>query len=177
MAAYSQAQKRLFYQEVPLLTQGKPATKSGRLRDLNPFMDGQLIRVGGRLANSRLTYSQQHPIIMDSKDPLMINLFHYLHVALLHCGPSLLLCSTSSKLHVIGARKLSRKVCSSCVICRKRQPKTGQQIMADLPAPRVTPTPAFTYTGLDYAGPFTIKQGYVRRPCKSYKHMSVSLYA
>ena len=159
-----QAQKVLFAQDIKLLKQGKPAAKSGKLRALNPFLEKDLLRVGGRLANSQLAYSQQHPLIMDAKHPLMVNLFQYLHTSMLHCGPSLLLCYTSTKFHIIGARKLSRKICSSCITCRKRQPKPASQIMADLPSPRVSPTPAFTHTGMDFAGPFTIKQGYIRKP-------------
>ena len=159
-----QAQKALFAQDINLLQKGKPVAKSGRLRALNPFLDKGLLRVGGRLAHSKLSYSQQHPIIMEAKHPLMVNLFEHLHQSLLHCGPSLLLCHASTKFHIIGARKLSRKICSTCTTCRRRQPRTSHQIMGDLPAPRVSPNPAFTHTGVDFAGPFNIKQGYVRKP-------------
>ena len=159
-----EAQRVLFAQDLHLLKQGKPATKSGKLRALNPFIKDGLLRVGGRLAHSQLAYSQQHPLIMDASHPLMVKLFHHLHKSMLHCGPSLLLCYTSTKFHVIGARKLSRKTCSSCITCRKRQPKPSNQVMADLPSPRVSPAPAFTHTGVDFAGPFTIKQGYIRKP-------------
>jgi hypothetical protein len=42
--------------------------------------------------------------------------------------------------------------------------------MGDLPAPRVTPSRPFTVTGIDYAGPIVIKNGYGRttRTVKSY---------
>jgi hypothetical protein len=42
--------------------------------------------------------------------------------------------------------------------------------MGDLPAPRVTPFRPFTVTGIDYAGPIVIKNGYGRttRTVKSY---------
>ena len=138
---------------------------SSRIISLTPFLDkNHLLRVGGRLANSSLSPSQQHPIIGDGKDPLIIKMFHSKHLSLKHCGPSLLLCSISSKFHIVGARRLSRTVCSQCTTCRKISPRPDHQMMADLPAPRVNPTVAFTHTGMDFCGPFSIKMGYVRKP-------------
>ena len=138
---------------------------NSRILSLNPFLDDDhLLRVGGRLANSSLSPSQQHHIIGDGKDPLIIKMFESKHLSLCHCGPSLLLCSISSKLHIVGARRLSRTVCSQCITCRKISPRPDQQMMADLPAPRVNPTIAFTHTGMDFCGHFNIKLGHVRRP-------------
>ena len=160
-----QSQARLFSTERLALLTTKPLLKSSKLRTLTPFLDKNLLlRVGGRLANSSLSQSQQHPIIADAKDPLIKKLFAHLHVTLCHCGPSLLLCATGSRLHVLGARCLSRAVCSQCIICRRRHPQLQNQLMGELPAPRVTPTAPFTHTGMDYAGPFTLKQEYVRKP-------------
>ena len=36
--------------------------------------------------------------------------------------------------------------------------------MGQLPAARTTPSPPFSTTGIDYAGPFTLKLGYTRKP-------------
>ena len=162
-----QVQIRLFAPERLAILKGKPISKSSRLRSLHPHLDkDQFLRVGGRLANSNLSYSQQHPIIVDAKDPLIKMYFEHLHLTLCHCGPSLLLCHAGAKLHVLGARRLSRAVCSKCVTCRRRQPHLQHQLMGELPSPRVNPTAPFTHTGMDYAGPFTIKKGHTRRPVK-----------
>ena len=96
-----------------------------------------------------------------------------MHLVLCHCGPSLLLCATGVKLHVIGARRLSRTVCSQCVVCRKRAPKFEQQFMGALPAPRVNLTVAFTHTGMDFAGPFYLKMGHTRKPVVITAHICV----
>ena len=162
-----QSQARLFSNKRLAILKPKPLLKSSRLRALKPWLDNnQLLRVGGRLANSNLSKSQQHPIIADARDPLIQKFFEHLHTTLCHCGPSLLLCSTGAKLHVLGARRLSRAVCSKCIICRRRQPHLQSQLMGELPTPRVTPTAPFTHTGMDYAGPFTLKKGHVRRPAQ-----------
>ena len=162
-----EAQVRSFPKERRALLAGTPIPASSRILSLNPFLDEEkLLRVGGRLANSSLSPSQQHPIIGDSKDPFIVKLFQSKHLQLCHCGPSLLLCSIGTKLHIVGARRLSRTVCSQCTTCRRRSPKPEHQLMGDLPSPRVNATLAFTHTGMDFCGPFTIKMGHVRRPVK-----------
>ena len=47
-----------------------------------------------------------------------------------------------------------------CVVCRRLRGSPGEQKMADLPKERITPSPPFTYSGVDYFGPFYIKQGW-----------------
>ena len=90
------SQARSFPKERKALLREHLISTFSRLKSLAPFMDGeQLLRVGGRLANSSLSKSQQHPIIADSKDSLMIMFFKHMHICLGHCGPSLLLCSTA----------------------------------------------------------------------------------
>ena len=165
---WKHSQARSFSKEFQALNKQHHIAPSSRLRSLNPFMgtDG-LIRVGGRVANSSLSLSQQHPVIVDSKDSLIQKYFRHLHVCLEHCGPSLLLCSTGNRLHVLGARQLSRTVCSQCITCRRKNPRPIPQQMGNLPEERTTSSQAaFTETGIDFAGPFTLKLSHTRRPVK-----------
>ena len=101
----------------------------------------------------------------------------YLHVVLGHCGPTLLLSSLGRRFHVVNARRLTRSTCSQCKICRKAAPRTQPQQLGELPADRVTTTPAFQTTGIDYAGPFTLKRGHTRKPTyiKAYLALFVCL--
>ena len=133
----------------------------------------QLLRVGGRLGNSALSLSQQHPIIADCKDTIIIKWFEHIHMSLCHCGPSLLLSYSGARLHILGARRLSRRICSQCRTCRRLAPRWSTQLMAELPAQRVTPAMAFTHTGMDFAGPFSIKMGHVRRPVVLQAHLCI----
>ena len=135
------------------------------LLSLTPFLgqDG-LLRVGGRLSHANTSSLQKHPFILSSKDVLCDLVFKYDHVLLGHCGPTLLLAHAGTHLHVIGARRLARTICRSCVTCRKANAKTETQLLGQLPAPRVTPTPPFSVTGIDYAGPFTLEKGHTRKP-------------
>ena len=59
-----------------------------------------------------------------------------------------------------------RHVISKCVFCRRNYSRPGVQKMADLPKNRISPAPPFTYTGVDYFGPFVIKEG--RKELKRY---------
>ena len=167
-----EAQRISFPQDKQALEKNKPLPKSSKIKSLNPWLDQEgLLRVGGRLSNSSLSKSQQHPILADAGHPLMIKLFQHMHLVLSHCGPTLLLCATGSRLHVVGARRLSRAVCAKCVTCRKYAPRMQHQLMGELPASRVNPVAPFTHTGMDFAGPFTIKMGYTRRPVPLEAHI------
>ena len=168
------SQRRSFPKELHDLLHDHSVVPSSRLVSLAPFVDDkQLLRVGGRLKKSSLTHSQSYPIILDSKDPLIVLLFNYFHECLGHCGPSLLLCHVGKKFHILGARRLSRKTCSQCTICRRVSPQPQKQYMGDLPLERVNFTPPFTIAGLDFAGPFTIKMGYTRKPVKLDAHICI----
>ena len=159
------SQQRSFPKEIKHLLKYSSNTSSSRIKSLFPFMDSNhLIRVGGRLANSSLTQSQTHPLIVDSKDHFTILLFKELHVCLGHCGPSLLLCFVGIRYHVLGAKRLAQAVCNQCKTCIKASKLPIKQLMGQLPTDRVTPSPPFHITGMDFAGPFKIKQGYVRKP-------------
>ena len=169
-----ESQLRTFPHDRRALLKQDPLPPSSRLLSLFPFIDDQgLLRVGGRLNNSALSPSQQHPVILDGKDVLSINYFQHMHLALCHCGPTLLLCATGNRFHVVGARRLSRTVCSQCITCRRAAPRFQQQQMGSLPAPRVTPAKAFTHTGMDFAGPFTLKLGRVRKPVKVEAYLCI----
>ena len=162
------SQQRSFPKERRALLKQHNIAPSSRLRALAPLLDEEeLLRVGGRLSNSSLTKSQQHPIIADSKDSLIGKLFIHMHICLGHCGPSLLLCHTGNKLHVVGARQLSRDVCSQCVTCKRATPRPVPQLLGELPAARTeSNNPTFSNTGMDFAGPFMLKKGHTRRPVK-----------
>ena len=66
-------QTRSFLNERKALEKGQVIQKASRLLALSPFLDKEnILRVGGRLANSALTQSQKNPIIGDGKDSLII---------------------------------------------------------------------------------------------------------
>ena len=45
--------------------------------------------------------------------------------------------------------------------------------MGQLPSSCVTPSPVFSKTGIDYAGPFLLKKGYTRKPVLIKAYMCI----
>ena len=165
------SQATSFPQELSKLSHEQLVSPSSSIVSLSPYIDKHgLIRVGGRLSRSHLSHSQTHPIILSGRSRLCHLICLTKHVALSHCGPSLLLTSTGRRLHIVGARRLTRSICRSYVTCRRSTAHNQEQMMGQLPSNRVTPSPPFTICGLDYAGPFLLKRGYIRKPqiVKSY---------
>ena len=132
-----------------------------------------LLCVGGRLRNALIEDIQKHPVILSPKDRYTKLLFVHYHHELMHGGPTVILAHSGTMFYVTGERRLAREICRSCVICRKAAAKTGPQLMGQLPPDRLDPEFAFNITGLDYAGPYLLKEGYVRRPVEIKAWMAV----
>lgn len=96
---------------------------------------------------------------------------------MLHAGPSLLCASISLRFHVINLRRIVRHITRECVTCKRYTGKVSSQLQGQLPPERVTPGSVFEKVGVDYAGPFNIKYGFVRKPTivKAYVCLFVSL--
>ena len=86
------------------------------------------------------------------------------HVRLMHAGPTLLMSSMSRQFHVIGLRKTVRTITRQCIMCTRHSVKPTAQLLGQLPVERVTAGSVFTRVGVNYAGPFQIKYGYVKKP-------------
>ena len=80
---FARAQDRHFREDRQRLSTSKLIRASSTVSSLNPFIgDGGLLVVGGCLSNSQLSFSQQHPPILSSKDHLTSLLFLSLHLTL-----------------------------------------------------------------------------------------------
>ena len=160
------AQRESFPEELDQIKANVPLHKSSYLLPLRPFLDPEhsILRVGGRMRHSTLSYSRMHPIILHSSHPLTRLIIQAEHVRLLHDGPTLLMSSLSRRYHIIGVRKSVRSVTRQCIICKRHAVKPANQLLGQLPLERVTPSSVFTRVGVDYAGPFQIKYGHVRKP-------------
>nr|CAI5851362.1 unnamed protein product [Callosobruchus analis] len=122
-------QKETFSEELRALEKGSPV-KPARLLPLTPFMDPSgLLRVGGRLAFSDLSYESKHQILLPPKHWFVQLSFIHEHEKLLHGGPQLLLATIREKYWHIGGRDLAKKVVHKCVKCFRSNPKHATQIM------------------------------------------------
>lgn len=152
-------QNECFASELSLLKQGKPLSSKSKILSLNPFLDDErIIRVGGRLSHSKFDFNKKHPILLPSKHHFTKLLFRYEHIRLLHAGPQQLLASIRDKFWPVMGRNAAKRAVHECMTCFRVKPTTQiNPLMGDLPEERVLPSPPFFITGVDYAGPFHIK--------------------
>ena len=161
------SQNRAFSQELHQLqvSPPQPLHAKSSLLALHPELDAKgLLCVGGRLRNALIEEQQKHPVILSAKDRYTRLLLTHYHLTLMHGGPTAILSHAGNMFFISGARRLAREVCKTCVICRKAAAKLGPQLMGQLPPTRLNPDYVFFNTGLDYAGPYLLQEGYIRRP-------------
>lgn len=152
------AQLDSFSEEITLLTKNKCLPAKHKFSSLSPFLDNNdIMRVGGRLKFTTLEVNVKHPILLSSKHPLTKLIFQWQHVKLLHAGPQLLLATIRQTFWPIGGRNLARKIVKNCLTCFKFNPSFASYPMSNLPDIRVKPSLPFQFTGIDFAGPFPLK--------------------
>ncbi|KAL9964793.1 hypothetical protein ACROYT_G028478 [Oculina patagonica] len=141
--------------------------KTSSLTRLDPFVHEELLRVGGRLSRANdLSEETKHPVILPRKSHVTNLIIQHLHERLAHAGRGHTLAKLREKYWIPGANAAVRHIIANCVTCRRYRAPVVEQKMADLPKDRVTSAPPFTYTGVDYFGPYVIKEG--RKELKRY---------
>ena len=128
-----------------------------------PFYDGEgLLRIGGRLQNSDMSFQIKHPILLPFRHWTTELYIKNKHTECGHFGPDFVFGSLhyDSGLWAIGGTATVRHYIKDCQGCRLRRQKRGEQLMAPLPASRLKPfTHVFTCTASDLAGPFNVVVG------------------
>lgn len=142
--------------------------KNSCMYRLDPYLDADgILRVGGRLRRSNMSESVKHPSILPKKSHITELIIQDCHHAIKHQGSGM----THNELRqrgywVIGGTSAVGCFISKCTICRRFRAPPQVQKMADLPKDRTEPVPPFTYSAVDYFGPFLIKEG--RKEVKRY---------
>lgn len=162
-------QRLHFDAEFSNLRAGKPSTRP--FQHLKPFIENGIIRVGGRLTNSNLDYSQKHPIVLPRKHHILDLLVDYHHKVNCHAGPDLLMSLLRQRFWILSARNLIRNRVHKCLPCFRFRPKPSFPEMADHRSCRVVESAKpFVHTGTDFAGPVkvTVSRGRGIRSTKAY---------
>jgi len=137
------------------------------LRKLNPILFSGLLRVGGRLRRAPVTSDTKHPVILPASSHVTRLIIEDYHLQVGHSGMAGTWTALRQNYWVIRGAATVRKVLGKCLFCKRRNAKVGKQFMADLPKERVMPDkPVFHATGIDFFGPFYVKEG--RRNVKRY---------
>ena len=78
---------------------------------------------------------------------------------------------------IVNGRHLARKIIYNCLYCKQQRVKPQPQLMADLPLERLSCLqPTFSFTGVDYFGPVTVKRGYRTRSLSGHNERCVCLF-
>lgn len=156
-------QRQVFREELATLELSKPLSKHCSISSLDPFLDKNgIIRVGGRLRNANMTYSEQFPIILGQKHILTKLIILDYHHKQLHAGSQALLASLRTKYWIVNGRSAVRSVLCKCMTCFRVSPQVLSQKMGNLPKDRVVPNRPFLISGVDLAGPYNLKDGKLR---------------
>ena len=110
-----------------------------------------MLRIDGRLENAELPLDTRHPLILPSKHALTRLIVLHEHVEAGHAGPSYSLMQTRQQFWIIHGISSVKSILSKCSKCARRKATSIHQLMADLPACRVTATyKPFKFCGIDY---------------------------
>ena len=150
--------------------------KKSPLYPLNPFLDkDDVLRVGGRLHQSKQAFEAKHPAILPKGHLANLAIQHY-HAMVHHQGRLI----THGKIReaglwIIGANRTISKMIRQCVICRRLRGSLLSQQMANLPADRLDTPPPFTNVGFDVFGPWTIQTRKLRGGAANAKRWGLIL--
>ncbi|KAG7295220.1 hypothetical protein JYU34_022191 [Plutella xylostella] len=150
-------QLHYFGEELKCITEKKEI--KGSLKSLHPFVDENgVLRVGGRLHHANINYSKKFPIILPKYCHITKLIIRQEHLALMHGGLKLTLSSLQQRYYIINSVRECKSVIHKCVVCCRHKAEASKQLMGSLPKDRVNPARVFERVGMDYCGPFDIKQ-------------------
>lgn len=165
-------QKFYFQEEIKSLN-SKTDIKSN-LKLLHPFLDGKgLLRVGGRLQNANITYDQRHPVILPKNSHITNLIIIREHKNLLHAGQKQVISSLNLKFWLINGNREVKKNIHKCVTCFRLKAQCSEQLMGSLPTARVNFARPFQNVGIDFCGPFMIKQSRLRKTVMSKSYIAL----
>lgn len=161
-------QMQTFGEDMKNIQRGKLRKKS-QLTSLNPQIDQMgLLRVSGRLQFANMEFDQKHPILLPNKSWLTQLIIKEAHERTLHGGSQLMINYLRSKYWILGMKNLVKACVRKCVVCVRYAANALNQLMGQLPPPRVNVARAFLRSGVDYAGPINLRIS-KGRGNKSYK--------
>uniref|UniRef100_UPI00143C9E5F uncharacterized protein LOC117165576 n=1 Tax=Bombus vancouverensis nearcticus TaxID=2705178 RepID=UPI00143C9E5F len=147
-----------FSEEIRTLQKDRNAAIKGKLTRLNPFIDKEgILRVGGRLSHSSMTFAQKHPIVLP-KSSVTTRIIEHEHKIHMHSGTQATLYAVRQRYWPVDGRSQVWRAIKGCVRCCRAQPPPVEYVMGNLPEARVTESRPFTNVGVDYCGPFHIKE-------------------
>ncbi|KAI3356755.1 hypothetical protein L3Q82_003433 [Scortum barcoo] len=149
-------QRDTYPHEYAALQENRNFPNTSTILSLDPVMLGGLLRIGGRLKHAPVETEVRHPIILPRCHVTTLLVSHH-HTKVQHQGRHFTEGAVrAAGLWVVAGKRLIGSVIHNCITCRKLRGKLQVQKMSDLPPERLTPSPPFTYVGLDVFGPWNV---------------------
>lgn len=165
----------VFHEEIKLLKKERSQLKnasteykeylpsSSSIFSLRPFLDDKdILRVGGRIRNSKFPFSECHPVILPHHSHLTSLVIDDSHFKTLHGGLAQTLANIRRQFWIIRAKNAVKTAILKCVICFRFKRETRIQLMGNLPEHRLHINHPFTNVGIDFAGPIQTRPAKIR---------------
>ncbi|XP_064638307.1 uncharacterized protein LOC135494323 [Lineus longissimus] len=143
-------------EEIQKLKKNQTVSKTSRIRNLCPYLENGLLRVGGRLEKSTLPHEGKHPVILPGKERLVWKLIRRTHVMEGHVGRDHVTSTLRMEYWIVGVITAAKNALKHCVPCAKYQASMMSQKMGSLPMDRISATRSFECVGVDYFGPLYV---------------------
>ena len=128
------------------------------IKQLNLYLDNDVIRAKGRIINSDLPLDATAPFFLSNRSLLVDLLINHIHTSHNHIGLSQTLSLYSHCCWTPKIRSRIKSLLLRCVVCQWVKSRTMKRPPPPaLPAERVRWVPPFTNVGVDYTGSFAIK--------------------
>ncbi|XP_043473410.1 uncharacterized protein LOC122505692 [Leptopilina heterotoma] len=152
-------QESAFSEEIKELKRKQGLSPNHKWKGFNPFIDDNgIIRVGGRLKNSDIPYSEKHPRLLPKDHHITTLLIRNEHITNCHAGSQTTLYALRKNYWIVNGREQVRKIIKTCVTCVRTDPPKSEYIMGNIPKLRITEAKPFHNVGIDYCGYFYIKE-------------------
>ncbi|XP_052817602.1 uncharacterized protein LOC128243724 isoform X1 [Mya arenaria] len=170
-----QFQHEAYSKEILCLRDGKPLPRDSSISTLSPYLDEDgILRVGGRLKNADLPQHEKKPVLIPGHCHLATLLVRHYHQTVFHQGRHFTEGAVRAAGYwIIGGKRLINFTIHKCVKCRRLRGQLSHQMMSDLPADRVTPSPPFSFVGIDVFGPWHIVTRQTRGGAATSKRWAV----
>ncbi|XP_066988222.1 uncharacterized protein [Macrobrachium rosenbergii] len=140
--------------------------KTSTIFRLDPVLIDGTLRVGGRLSKAAMDSDVKHPMLLPQHSHVTTLIIRDAHERLGHAGRNHTIAAIRERFWIVSINSAVRRQLHKCITCRKMRKPCQEQKMSDLPQDRLEPAPPFTFTGVDFFGPFIIKEG--RKELKRY---------
>ena len=137
------------------------AHSTSTMRSFRLFKDEEgLLRMSSRVQDDYSPWETRNPILLPAQSRFTTLYIQYIHKISLHAGSRLTLVNIRKQFWIPRGRQIVKQVLNKCVVCKKQEGKFyPSPASPPLPDFRVTPSPPFDKTGVDFAGPVYWKEG------------------